>query len=139
MTLDEAFAELRRRHEPAPTPVRLPTKDEVDAAERRAGRKFPLDFRRYLLEASDVNVGTLEPACITCPEAWNDLFNLLDDAEEMELPVGLLPICQDNGDFYALNEKGEVVFWSHDGVTDEKWRNLAHWIEQVWLGGEEDE
>ena len=45
----------------------------------------------------------------------------------------LLPICEDNGDYYCLNQAGEVVFWSHNGATAEKWRNLADWIKQVWI------
>jgi hypothetical protein len=28
---------------------------------------------------------------------------------------------------------GEVVFWSHEGATDERWPDLATWIREVWI------
>jgi hypothetical protein len=52
----------------------------------------------------------------------------------MEVPRKLLPICEDNGDYYCMNKKGEIVFWSADGASDEKWKDLATWIEEVWIG-----
>jgi hypothetical protein len=52
---------------------------------------------------------------------------------QMELPRELLPICEDNGDYYCMNERGEVVYWSHAGSGDERWPDLATWIQQVWI------
>ena len=63
-----------------------------------------------------------------CQEAW-----------EIGVPEDLIPICQDNGDYYGMNKKGQVVFWSHDGATDEKWKDLATWIEEVWIGESQEE
>ena len=54
----------------------------------------------------------------------------------MDLPRDLLPICEDNGDYYCMNAVGEVVYWSHDGVSDEKWSDLATWIRKVWIARE---
>jgi hypothetical protein len=134
MTLDEAIAKLHELNEDVPTPPRLPTEDEVAEVESDLGVKFHPDYRRYLLEASDTIYGTLEPATITDPESHTHLPDICETAwEEMELPKKLLPICEDNGDYYCMNKKGEVVFWSHDGATDEKWPDLATWIEQVWI------
>src|SRR5262249_51831625 len=87
----------------------------------------------------DVVFGNFEPATITDAESHTDLFTIADEAwDEMELPKKLLPICEDNGDYYCMNAKGEVVFWSHNGSTDEKWKNLATWIEEVWIGESEE-
>jgi len=44
----------------------------------------------------------------------------------------LVPIAEDNGDYYCMNEAGEVLFWSHNGSNDEKWPNLENWIREVW-------
>ena len=135
MNLSDVIAELRELNEPVPEPLRLPTPDEVSAAEDRLVMKFPADYRRYLLEASDVVYGALEPA-IVIPDAGH--LSLVDIAEtawnEMEVPLDLLPFCEDNGDYYCLTEAGEVEYWSHNGTTDEKWANLATWIEEVWIG-----
>ena len=135
MNLSDVIAELRELNEPVPKPLRLPTDAEVDAAEDQLGVKFPADYRRYLLQASDVVYGPLEPA-VVIPDAGH--LSLTDIAEtawdEMEVPRNLLPFCEDNGDYYCLTETGEVEFWSHDGATDDKWKDLATWISEVWIG-----
>jgi len=138
MTLTEAIKQLRDRNETVPTPMRLPTAEEVDAAEKEIGVQFHPDLRKYLLEASDVVFGTKEPVTVSDPEFNTHLPNVCSTAwEEMEVPKKLLPICEDNGDYYCMNKKGEIVFWSGDGASDEKWKDLATWIEEVWIGEEE--
>src|ERR1700741_3386964 len=134
MNLPDVIAELRELNEPVPKPLRLPTVAEVSAAEDQLGIKFSPDYRDYLLAASDVVYGSLEPA-IVIPEAGH--LSLVDIAEtawdQMDVPRELLPFCEDNGDYYCLNRAGEVEYWSHDGATDEKWKDLATWIKEVWI------
>jgi hypothetical protein len=135
MNLADVIAKLRDLNEPVPKPLRLPTADEVKAAEDQLGTKFSDDYRHYLLAASDVVYGALEPA-IVIPDAGHlGLVAMAETAwDEMELPRELLPFCEDNGDYYCLNEAGEVEYWSHNGTTDEKWPDLATWIKEVWIG-----
>jgi hypothetical protein len=134
MDLTDAFALLRARNEPVPRPLRLPTVSEVDDAERRLGVPFPSDYRRYLLECSDVVYGTIESVTLTRPDSHTDLFKVVDSAwKSYGVPRELLPICETNADFYCMNSRGEILFWSHNGWSTEKWPSLADWIEQVWL------
>jgi hypothetical protein len=136
MRLSETLEELRSLNEPVPQPFRLPTEAEVDAAEARLGISFPADYRRYLLEASDVVFGTIEPAVVTPDAGHLDLVETARSAwDEMDVPRDLLPICEDNGDYHCLNARGEVVYWSHDGASDERWPDLATWIQEVWIAG----
>ncbi len=136
MEISDVIKELRELNELVPKPFRLPSKNEVAEAENNLGVKFSEDYERYLLEASDVIYGTIEPAVVTAHSGYLNLVEVADRAwNEMEVPRNLLPICEDNGDYYCLNEKGEVVFWSHDGTTDEKWNSLADWIKEVWIEG----
>lgn len=141
MNLSEAIAALRERNETVPIPARLPTPEEVDAAEAQLKVHFHPDYRRFLLEASDVVFGALEPAQVTPDAGRLSLVDVTRDAHElMELPRGLLPICEDNGDYYCMRASGksaEVIYWSHDGATDERWPTLAAWIEEVWIGESE--
>lgn len=136
MNLTDVIEELRGLNEDVPEPFRLPTVDEVGAAEKRLNVRFHDDYRRYLLEASDVSFGSLEPAIVT-PDC--DYLNLVEIAEyawdEMEIPLAVLPFCEDNGDYYCMNRQGEVELWS-GGETSDKWGNLATWIKQVWIDGE---
>lgn len=137
MNLSEVIVELRELNEPVTKPFRLPTEAEVSAAEKRLNVKFHEDYRRFLLEASDVIVGTLEPAMVTPDCGYLDLCEIAEYAwDEMELPLTLLPICEDNGDYYCLNKKGEIEFWTQDGESQNKWDNLAVWIKEVWIEGE---
>jgi len=134
MNLSEVIAELRELNEPVPKPLRLPTEDEILAAESQLEIKFPADYRRYLLQASDVVYGSLEPAIVTPDAGHLSLRDMAETAwDEMEVPRELLPFCEDNGDYYCLNQAGEVEYWSHDGSTDEKWKDLATWIKEVWI------
>ncbi|MGE5611164.1 MAG: SMI1/KNR4 family protein [Bacillota bacterium] len=135
MTLDEAIRQLRTLNEPVPEPLRLPTPQEVSAVEQRLAVQFHPDFRKYLLEASDIVFDGLEPVTITRPKSPTDLEVVCAQAwDEWEIPRRLLPICEDNGDYYCMNARGEIIFWSHIGPSQEKWRDLATWIEQVWIG-----
>ena len=136
MTLDEAFAELRRRNEPVPLPARLPSEDEVHACELELGVRFHPDYRRFLLEVSDVSYNVLEPATVSDPTAHTDLRRIAHRARgRWRVPENLVPICHDNADYYCMRSDGSVIFWSHDlcGPNGEEWRDLATWIEEVWM------
>jgi hypothetical protein len=134
MGLDEVIPILRSRNEPLPRPLRLPTRAEVDDAELQLAVRFHPDFRRFLLECSDVVCGVLEPVTIARPESHTDLFKVVEAAwTGYGVPRELIPICEDNADFYCMDAAGEVVFWSHNGLSSEKWPTVADWIVQVWL------
>jgi hypothetical protein len=138
MSIDQAIAALREMNEEVPQPMRLPTDQEVDAAQKELGVTFHPDYRKYLLQASDVVFGTKEPATITDAESHTYLPTVAEDAWEMGVPKKLLPICEDNGDYYCMNQKGQVLYVSADGETMEKWSDLAAWIEEVWIGEDEE-
>jgi hypothetical protein len=136
LTLDEAIAELRRRNEPVPNPPRLPTDAEVTAAENALGIRFHADYRRYLLQASDISYGVLEPVTITVPRAHTDLISVTQRARSAwNVPNELVPVCEDNADLYCVTPEGRVIFWSHDtqSPTGVEWSDLAAWIEDVWM------
>jgi hypothetical protein len=132
--LDEAMALLRQLNEPVPHPLSLPSDEEVSAVEARTGVRLPADLRRYLLGASDVVYGTKEP--VTVGGGHSSFEAVLLDARQSGIPREVIPICEDNGDYYCIEPSGEVVFWSHDGRAHERWPNLAAWIAEVWIGGD---
>jgi len=133
MKLPDVIAELRNLNEPVPRPQRLPTEAEVNAAEQRLGVRFPRDYRYFLLHGSDVTYGTVEPAVVTANAGHLDLVEMAQAAWALGVPKESLPFCESNGDYYCLKPGGRVVYWSHDGATDENWPDLAHWIQSVWI------
>ena len=134
VSLDDAIRQLREMNERVPRPLRLPTQDEVALTEKQLGVKFHPDYRRYLAEASDIVFGTVEPATITRPESHTYLPKICAHAWAAGIAKDCLPICEDNGDYYCMNERGHVFFLSHNGSNSETWPDLATWIEEVWIG-----
>ena len=132
MTIADAIQELRTLNEPVPQPSRLPSEGDVSAMETGLGIRFHPDYRAYLLGASDVVLGALEPAEITNPDSHTFLPAVITDARKAGVPDGLLPFCEDNGDYFCLRA-GSVAYWSHEGPTDETWPDLATWIMRVWI------
>src|SRR6478609_6421724 len=107
-------------------PFRIPTDSEIDAAQQRLGVIFHRDYRAFLLGRSDVADSVLEPAVVLPGSGHRDLFEIATDAWKfVDLPRDLLPFVEDNGDYYCLTKSGEVVFWTHNGTNDERWKNLA--------------
>ena len=119
---------------PEDNPFRTPTDAEIAAAEVRLGVVFHPDYRAFLLGGSDVADSILEPAVILPGAAHLDLFRIADTAWRiLHAPENLLPFVEDNGDYYCLTPTGEVVYWSHNGATDERWPNIAAWRQQVCI------
>lgn len=133
--LSEVISELRKLNEPVPILLKLPTDDEIAAVEMELGVKFHPDYKRYLLEASDVTFGVLEPATIPKASGHTYIVPMARQAWMDGVPQGLVPIAEDNGNYYCMDAQGQILYWSHDGETGEKWPSLSVWIRDVWIGG----
>ena len=131
--LQEVISTLRSLRHEVPIPARLPTEAEVDAAEKELGVHFPPDYRYFLLHASDVTYGVLEPAQVTPNAGHTDLVTVARDAWEAGVPPEFLPFCEDNGDYFCLEAEGSVAMLSHDGLRGGVWPDLADWIQDVWI------
>jgi hypothetical protein len=113
---------------------RPPTDVEISAAERRLGLTFHPDYRAFLRGGNDVGDSVLEPALILPGAGHLDLFEIADAAWNlMGVPRHLLPFIEDNSDYFCLTLTGEVVYWSHNGATNEKWPSIAAWRQQVCI------
>ena len=136
MTLDQAFAELRQKSDTsAPIKLRLPTEAEVEAAEKDLGISFPADYRRFQLEASDVDCGVLEPGLVLPGlQPYLDLRIIARDGWQAGVPKDSLPFCQNNGNYYFIDPLGTVRYWDHDGGGDSgRQATFAEWILEDWL------
>ena len=134
--MDDAITELRSLNEPVAKPLRLPTDKEIELVEKELGIEFHPDYKKYLSKASDVIYGVLEPATIPPESGHTYIVPLAKSAWQSGVPKDLIPIAEDNGDYYCMDQAGQVLFWSHNGATSEKWSSLANWIQEVWIGGE---
>ena len=131
--LEKTIQKLREVNEEVPIPLRLPTDEEILNAEITLNKKFHPDFKKYLKEASDVTFGALEPLVVVSGDDRLFLPLVANEAWDYGLPKDLLPICEDNGDYFAIDDNGQVHYWSHNGATEEKWTDLSTWIKEIWL------
>jgi len=133
--MDDVIEQLRSLNEEVPIPLRLPTESEIESVENKLGFQFHPDYKKYLLEASDIVYGVLEPATISAESGHTYLVAMAKEAWKIGVPRDVLPIVEDNGDYYCLDRDGHILFWTYNGFTNEIWENLANWIQEVWIGG----
>lgn len=121
--------------------VQLPTTEEVQQIEHQLDVVFPPTYRTFLLEYSNISFGTFEMLRVNPSEedSYLSIQNVVADARRYyHLPESLLPFLEDNGDYYCFNLEShapecQVVYWSHDGLTNEKWLNFLDWVEKCWI------
>lgn len=131
--IDDVLDLLREYNEPVPVPLDLPDEDKLVEIEEEILLPIPRDVRTFLLEASDVVYGSLEPVTAADPNSHTYLPEVTATAWAMGVPRHLLPICEVNGCYYCAEPDGEIVFWRDDDLTDETWPSIWHWIRDVWL------
>lgn len=119
---------------------KLPDEDFLKKLAGRIGFSLPPDYKKFLKEASNVIYGRLDLLTVN-PEQGsnNELEQFINEMKESDyfedVPLQGIPICEDNGDCYFILPDGKVVFWSHNGITDEQWPSLSIWIQEVWIEG----
>lgn len=136
--MDDVIDLLHELSEDVPVPLELPDDDLLVEIEEQLLLPLPDDLRVYLLEASDVVYGTLEPVTASDPRSHTFLPEVAAQAWNDGLPRHLIPICQAGDAYYCIREDGEVLYWNGqklgknpDGIK--QWPNLWEWIRDVWL------
>ena len=111
---------------------KAPPDKEIEDAQKKLGFKFPAEYIEFIKSGYDLGDAPLEALEVSNPGSHVDIFEAIESARKYyELPKDLLPIVEDNSDYYCLNKNHEVVFWSHNGVTDEKWASISVWRKQM--------
>ena len=142
----DTLEKLKSLNQPVPLPPQLPTEADVMAAEEKLGVKFPPSYVKYQLEYSDINVGHLEMYSLFEDDDRLNLISNVNNARKYHrLDEHLLPFVEEqDGDYFCFNLESngpeyEVVYWSHNGTTDEKWDNFLDWVERRWMGENTEE
>lgn len=131
--MEEILDELRARSETIPVPLDLPDEDDLVVIEEQLLLSIPKDFRYYLLNASDIIYGSLEPATVVDSNAHNYLPDMAAAAWSYGLARYFLPICETNTGYYCIDPDGLILLWEHGAIQDRQWDNLWVWIDEVWL------
>ena len=133
--MEEVIEQLRELNEPVPVPLELPDEETLVEIQEQILIHLPFELREFLLKVSDVVYGRLEPVTVTDPQSHTYLPEVAATAWDLGVPRDLVPICEDRGDYYCVDQEGEVVLWSGDEaeLTDERWDSVWHWARDVWL------
>ncbi|WNC68616.1 SMI1/KNR4 family protein [Thalassotalea nanhaiensis] len=118
--------------------VIIPSDSEIKLAQEKLKFIFSPEYIAFIKSGYDLGEAALEALEISNPPSYANIYEVRSDAKKYyDLPDELLPICEDNSDYYCLNTDGEVVFCSHNGATNERWENVAVW--QAEMISEADE
>jgi hypothetical protein len=131
--MEEILELLREHHQPVPVPLELPDEDSLVEVEEELLMSIPRDMRQFLLEASDVVYGSLEPVTASDPHSNTYLPEVAAVAWSMGVPRHLVPLCEHNGNYYCVESEGEVVFWRDGDLAGETWDSVWQWVRDVWL------
>lgn len=133
MEAEEILELLRERNQPVPVPLDLPDEDTLVEVEEAILLPIRGDIRTYLLEASDVVYGSLEPVTACDSHSHTYLPEVAAVAWSVGVPRYLLPLCEDNGNYYCVDPDGEVFYWRDGELADETWISVWEWVLHVWL------
>ncbi|MEL7546522.1 MAG: SMI1/KNR4 family protein [Pseudomonadota bacterium] len=134
--LNHALERLRALTEPVSNPGQRATLSDIESIQQKTARRFPSHLIHFLLETGDLSFGAIEPITVMDPTAHTHFTEVLVNFRAINGPETLIPICEDNGNFYCIQRDGTVVFWDHNGPVDESWPDMANWITDVWIASD---
>lgn len=136
--MQDTLDRLRAAHQPVPVPLELPSHEDLVDVEEALLLSIPREMRQYLLEASDVITGSLEPVTAADPQSHTYLSDVAAQAWADGVERHLLPLCQvprgqGGHDYYCVGPDGQVLLWQDGEMSDELWEDIWQWIDEVWL------
>ena len=140
--MEDIIEQLRELSEAVPVELDLPDDDLLVEIEEELLLPLPEDLRIYLLEVSDVVLGSLEPVTVTDPRSHTYLPEMAAVAWDSGMPRHLLPICERSGGYYCISEHGDIRYWNgsklgKDPDGAKEWPSLWEWIRDVWIADSE--
>lgn len=134
--MEEVIEQLRELNEPVPVPLELPDEETLVEIQEQILIHLPFALREFLLQVSDVVYGRLEPVTAADPQSHTYLPEVAALAWSLGVPRELVPLCEDHGNYYVVEEDGTVLLWEADSGEineDESWESVWHWVRDVWL------
>lgn len=134
--MEEVIEQLRELNEPVPVPLELPDEETLVEIQEQILIHLPFALREFLLQVSDVVYGRLEPVTAADPHSHTYLPEVASVAWSLGVPRELVPLCEDQGNYYVVEEDGTVLLWEADSGEineDESWESVWHWVRDVWL------
>ncbi|QDO82879.1 SMI1/KNR4 family protein [Shewanella psychropiezotolerans] len=131
--MHEIIEQLQELSETVPTPLELATFEQIVVVEEEILMPLPAELKEYLLYASDVIYGSLEPVTASDPYSHTYLAEVTAYAWSIGMSREYVAICQQGNSFYCIDQEGQVILWSEDELESETWDSFWQWAEHVWL------
>ena len=136
--MEETLELLHEQAEELSFPLDLPSEEQVIEAEEALLLPFPYDLRQFLLQASDVTLGQLEPVTVADERSHTFLPEVAATAWSQGLSRETIPICGYAGGYAFMRQDGEMGFWSiatqsESEQSSHQWESFWHWAREVWL------
>ena len=133
--MHEIIEQLQELSETVPIPLELPTFEQIVVVEEEILMPLPAELKEYLLYASNVIYGTLEPVTASDPYSHTYLAEVTAYAWSIGMSREYVPICQQGDSFYCIDQEGQVMLWSDDEPEGEGeiWESFWQWAEEIWL------
>jgi len=113
--------------------LELPSEDELVLVEEEILLPIPREMKSFLLQVSDVVLGSIEPVTVADPGAHTHLPEVTANAWAKGMSREYMAVCQVGEDCYCINQEGEVLLWQDGEMSDESWEDIWQWAEEVWL------
>lgn len=131
--IDDIASKIRESATATAAYLELPTEDDLVIIEEEILLHIPAEFRYFLLQVSDVVLGSLEPVTVADPGSHTHLPEVTATAWDKGLPRDLMVVCQTGNNYYCINHNGEILYWENGELTEQLWIGIWQWAEQVWL------
>ncbi len=130
--MEEILELLQEQNQAVSFPLDLPTEEDLVCVEEEILISLPGDLRTFLLEASDVIVGAIEPVTAADPRSHTYLPEVAATAWSVGLPREYIPVCEYAQGYACIAQDGKVYFWQ-SGDMIEEWEDFWYWCRDVWL------
>jgi hypothetical protein len=133
--VEDVIEQLRDLNEPVPVPLELPDEETLVEIQEQILIHLPHGLREFLLQVSDVVFGRLEPVTASDPQSHTYLPEVAATAWSLGVPREMVPLCEDHGNYYVVEEDGTVLLWEAETeeFNEESWESVWHWARDVWL------
>ena len=131
--MHELVDELHELSEAVPVPLELPEHDQLVDAQEHLLMPLPPEFRAFLMTASDVIYGSLEPVTVADPQSHTYLPEVTACAWAQGLPRHLLVLCEYGGGYYCVAQDEEVHYWCAGDFGEQTWETVWDWVSEIWL------
>lgn len=114
-------------------PMELPDEDLLVEIEEQLLLPIPSGLRSFLLNASDLVCGSIEPVTVCDAYMHTYLPEVAAEAWANGLSRSLIPICCIESGYYCINQEGEILLWQSGDLSDESWESIWEWALEVWV------